>query len=873
MRIAQRIARLAVARVARVGGREGREPIPSAFAPPGIAVHTSRASLTPESMPMTTRPLLAIAALAALLPSLAGAQWSNRYPRNAGFRHHVYLEGYELPILSAGVTDFAESSRGEQVIASRGWLWRFDAATGVARRLTTGAGVDSRPAWSPDGRSLAFVRDDSRTLAVIVRDMATGRETEVDRGMAMDPAFTPDGAALVYTSIAAGGDLDLWRYDLAARTRTRLTTEAGLELRPLPLPDGQRLVYLSKSSAGDQVRLRTLATGRDAVLLQGNLVSQTRPALSPDGTRIVYGWPATNGWELRQSSTERPGVSILLVGRPGDRPIAPAWSADGAHVYFHQGDARQVARLYRVPAVGGPVEEVAVTSWDWQAPTGRLIIETRCPSCGTATGLGADGDHRGAARLSVTDAAGHPLIPAEGMARFEGQNGRVFFYSPGTITLEVPVGAVTVRAVRGLATREQVTTMTAVAGEERTARLDLAPLWEAQRSGWFSGDHHFHLNYGGPFPMQPADLFPLLQGEDVDVATPMVANLHNRFEEQETFQWQSLGSGPLVRWAQEVRSHFLGHVGLLGTSELFWPWVWGPGYEVNGRDDRLNAEPLAFARRQGGAGYYVHPVSGTRAPFSEAGMNSLPVAIVADAAHGMIDLLEVVCLWSNAIGTTELWYRFLNAGFPVAPSGGTDVMTDFHRTMAVGTTRVYVRPDGPFNWTSYFAALKAGRSFVTTGPLLDFAVAEQQPGDVIAEGGRDVTFTLGVYSAVPVDSVAVVVNGRTVWSGAAPDTSGRRTYTGTVRLPAGGWVAARVVGPDITQWPAMAEYAFAHTAPIWIGSTGSTDPAARRDAAADLLAALGAAERRLVAGYAGAEIPALTRYFIEARTTLELLAR
>ncbi|MCC6770777.1 MAG: CehA/McbA family metallohydrolase [Gemmatimonadaceae bacterium] len=824
-------------------------------------------------MPTALRALRVLAALLPVLPSLAGAQWTNRYPRNAGYGHHVYLEGYELPILSAGVTDFAESSSGEQVIASRGWLWRFDAATGVARRLTSGGGVDSRPAWSPDSRTLAFVRDDSHTLAVIVRDMASGRETEVDRGMAMDPTFTPDGTAIVYTNVAAGGDLDLWRYDLASRSRTRLTSDAGIELRPLPLPDGQRLVYLSKSRAADQVRLRTLATGQELALLQGNIVSQTRPALSPDGARLAFNWPGTSGWELRLSSTDRPGVSILLVGSPGGRPIAPAWSADGRLVYFHQGDARQVARLYRVPAVGGRVEEVAVAAWDWQAPTGRIVIETRCASCAPATGLGADGDHRDAARLSVTDAAGHPLIPAGGMARFEGQNGRVFFYSPGTITLEVPVGAVTVRAVRGLATREQVVTVVAVAGEDRTGRLDLVPLWEAQRAGWFSGDHHFHLNYGGPFALRPGDLLPLMQGEDLDVAMPMLANLHNRFEEQETFDWKSLGSGPLVRWAQEVRSHFLGHVGLLGTSELFWPWVWGPGYEVNGRDDRLNAEPLAFARRQGGAGYYVHPVSGTRAPFSEAGMNALPVALVADAAHGMIDLLEVVCLWSNSVGTTELWYRFLNAGFPVAPSGGTDVMTDLHRTMAVGTTRVYVRPDGPFNWASYFAALKAGRSFVTTGPLVDLQVGAQQPGDVIADGEREVAFTLGVYTAVPVDSVALVVNGRTVWSGAPPDSTGRRTYAGTVRLPAGGWVAARVVGPDITQWPAMAEYAFAHTAPIWIGRTGSTEPGAQRAAAADLLAALGAAERRLATGYAGTEIPALSRYFIEARTTLELLAR
>jgi TolB protein len=266
-------------------------------------------------------------------------------------------------------------------------------------------------------------------------------------------------------------------------------------------------------------------------------------------------------------------------------------------------------------------------------------------------------------------------------------------------------------------------------------------------------------------------------------------------------------------------------------------------------------------------------VSGMRVPFSEAGLNAIPVALVADAAHGAIDLLEVVCLWSNAVGTTELWYRLLNAGFPVAPGGGTDVMTDFHRTMAVGTTRVYVRPRGPFTWDSYFAALKDGRSFVTTGPMVQLTVGDALPGDVLPRGGREVPFSLTVATAVPVDSVAIVVNGRAIWSAPPPAAPGTRTYTGRVRVPAGGWVAARVVGPAVDRWPAMAEFAFAHTAPIWIGAKGSTDPGARRAAVPDLLRALAVAERRLVAGYAGTEIPALRAYFAQARTTLEGLAR
>ena len=818
----------------------------------------------PRRLAVAVVPVLALVGI----PTDGTAQWTNRYPKNAGYGHHVYLEGYELPIMAPGVMDFAQGRDGAIVFASRGWLWRFDLASGVATRLTSGAGVDSRPAWSPDGKALAFVRDDSRTLAVIVRDMASGREVEVDRGMAMDPVFTPDGRGLVYANVTTGGELDLYGYDLTTRQRARITTEAGVELRPLVAADESSLLYVSKSrGGGDQVRVRSMADGKERPLLMGNIVSQLRPALSPDGKLLAYNWPAGDGsWQLRLVSVERPGPTTQLVARPGGRPIAPAWSADGQWIYYSEGDAQQVPQLWRVAAVGGEPQRVDVRAWEWGAPTGRLVVETRCPTCDDSPAS------RNAARLDVTDAAGHPLIPAQGMSRFDGQNGRVFFYTPGTITLDVPAGEVTVRAVKGLASKEVSATVRVRAGEQSTASLELAPLWNARSAGYYSADHHFHLNYGGPLALAPADLLPLLAGEDLDVATPMLANLHNRFEDQPLFDWRSLGSSPLVFWAQEVRSHFLGHVGLLGTTQLFWPWVWGPGYEVYGRDDRTNAEPIAFGRAQGGAGYYVHPVSGTRTPFTEAAMSTLPVELIADGVHGNIDLIELVCLWSNSIGSTELWYRLLNAGFPIAPSGGTDVMADFHRTMAVGATRVYVHPNGAFNWPNYFAALKAGRSFVTNGPMVQLTVDGMLPGDVIA-ASRELPFTLNVASAVAIDSVAIVVNGKTVWSGAPPDASGKAMYRGKIRVPAGGWVAARVVGPNTTAWPAMGEYTFAHTAPLWIGRKGSTDLVARKAAAADLLAALGANEKRLDAGYAGSEIPRLKGYFAEARTILQGLSR
>lgn len=830
------------------------------------AVSSSSAS-SPPCIPAFLS--LGVAALGLALSPLSGAgQWTNRYPKVAGYGHHVYLEGYELPTLTAGPIDPAPSPDGERVaFASHGWIWVMDLASGVARRLTLGGGIDARPAWSPDGELIAFVRDDTEDTEIIWVAANSGAELgRVDSpGLELDPAFSVDGTKLFYSSAESEvRALDLWAVDIETGERRRVTDAPGLELKPQP---GERtLVYLWKGGGRDRVVVRSGDSMEPRTLLEGSIASMARPALSPDGSTVAVNWPTQEGWELRLLNVADPGPSILLAS--GGLPLSPAWDPSGEWVYFAEADDGERLNLKRVRAAGGAVEAVDVAAWDWGVATANLRIRTVTEEGGAPV----------AGRLAVVDGAGHPLVPDGLASRFDGQSGRVFFYSPGVVELTVPRGEITVAAVQGLATPEaSATVQVGAASGAAEVEVVLSPVWDARSGGWSSGEHHFHLNYGGPYDLSPDDLMPMMRGEALDFATPLLANLHNRFEDQDLWTWRHSGGPPFIRFGQEVRSHFLGHLGLIGIDDLFWPWVWGPGYQVYGSDDRVNAEPLRHARAQGGFQYYVHPVSSRgmprATPWAEASLadlyGSVPIELVADAVLGDLDALEIVCLWSDEILTSQIWHLLLNAGIPIVPSAGTDVMNNFYRTMAIGTARVYAQTGAVENWSTYMDALRSGRSFVTNGPFLEFSVGGAGPGRTVS--GGEVAWSLDVATATEVDRVEVLVNGEVAWSGQGLDGPGSRRFEGELTLPEGGWVAARAVGGP-ARWPMMANYPFAHTAPVWIGSVGSSDPAVRRAAAAELLAILGVARLRLTAGYSGTDIPNLVGRFDAARERLETLA-
>ncbi len=807
---------------------------------------------------------LGIALALALSGLPAASQWIHHHPTVKGYRAHHYFEGYELPIVASGAMDPQPTPDGKAVIlASRGWIWRLDLATGVSTRLTHTSACDSRPALSRDGRQLAFVRDDNTAMWIVLKDLATGQERELAKSgrLDLDPVFTRNDQAVLYAS-TEGGDVDLWSVDLGTGAKNRLTQEAGLEMRPLPLPDGKRVLYLHKTRPGtDQLRMLDLERGTTTVLLTGPILSQTRPSLSPDGRLVALNLPnpGVDTYHLALLDLQFPHFH-QVVDRTCTLPLTPGWSHDSAWIYYVEDEGSHTFSLKRVPTLGGPAERITLKAWNYGVPTARLQVATRKDASSEPL----------PARLEVTDGGGHPLFPDETQLHFDPQSGRTYFFSPGTTTFTVPVGEVRALATHGFGAVPQGGTLNLGPDQHATLDLSLKSLWNPRTKGWYGGDTHFHINYGGPYVLKPEDLYPLMAAEDLDAAMPMAANLHTRYTDPAYLNWKKADKPPLVHLTQEVRNHFLGHLGLIQMGAPFAPWFYGPGYPVTSHLDLPNAEVLAHGRQTGAFVTYMHPF-GVPDPFNPEAIASIPNSLVADLVMGRADGLEMSCLWVNELGVSSLWYRLLNLGIPVVPTGGSDAFMNFYRCSTPGSNRVYVKVEGPCTLEAYYAALRKSRVVVTSGPLLDFQVGGQEPGGVLPQT-KKAAWTLAVHSPVPVAKVEILVNGAVVATHPGPDQAGSRTYSGQIPLPEGGWVAARVHG-ETSVWPVMNSRTFAHTGPIWIDKAGSTQPQTRRRAAQDLLPLVVEAKRRLESTYAPAQVPKIKATYDEALARLEGLSR
>lgn len=750
--------------------------------------------------------------------------------------HPYYYREMYLPQMTSGPSSVAWSPDGTELIYSmQGSLWRQTLGATAARQITDGPGYDFQPDWSPDGRFVAYAsyRDDALELWLL--DLASGaaRPLTANRGVNLEPRWSPDGRRIAFVSTAHNQRWHIFLLPVAdgqPGPPTRLTedVESNLPryyyspfdhfLSPAWSADGREILFVSNRGhiwgTGGFWRMKAEpgAPAREIRYEETNW--RARPDWSRDGRRVVYASYLGGQWHQLWLMTAEGGDVFPLTYGDFDA-TAPRWSPDGSRIAYVSNQGGNTS-LWTVTVPGGKREPVTVAERHYLGPVGRLRIQVR------------DAEGRAMpARVSVTGAGGRSFVPEdawhhadEAFDRSERGFEVGYFHTAGDATLSVPAGPVTVEVSRGLEYRLARRTASVSANANVSLDLTLERLDDLPARGIWSGDLHVHMNYGGAYRNDPGRLVRQAQAEDVHVVESLIVNKEQRVPDLAHFSGRldpaSTGD-TLLFHGQEYHTSFWGHVGLLGLRDhLILPGYAAYANTAAASPHPPNATVIDHARSQGAVAGYVHPfdVDPDPARLDRPLTHELPV----DVALGRVDYYEVLGFVDDFWATLKVWYRLLNCGFRLPAGAGTDAMANFASLRGpVGLNRVFVKTGGPLDHDAFLAGLKAGRTFASNGPLLEFDLAGREPGDEIRlpQGKHRLQARVAMKSIVPVDHLEIVANGLVV---ASVPLGGDGTQAGAtvgLRVSQSGWYTLRAWSKR-PSWPILDLFPLATTSPIYV---------------------------------------------------------
>ena len=195
--------------------------------------------------------------------------------------------------------------------------------TGRREKVTSYKGINGAPAWSPDGRYLAMTLSKDGSPDIYVMDMRTKKLRQLTShwGIDTEPAWSPDGKNIVFTS-DRGGQPQIYRVSVSGGSAERLTFEGKYNARASYSPDGKSLVMVTRVNGQYRIGALDLQDKQLRVLTNGSL--DESPSFAPNGSMVIYA--TTNNGRAELSAVSFDGrVRQRLALQTGD-VREPVWS-------------------------------------------------------------------------------------------------------------------------------------------------------------------------------------------------------------------------------------------------------------------------------------------------------------------------------------------------------------------------------------------------------------------------------------------------------------------------------------------------------------------------------------------------------------------
>jgi len=447
---------------------------------------------------------------------------------------------------------------------------------------------------------------------------------------------------------------------------------------------------------------------------------------------------------------------------------------------------------------------------------------------------------------------------------YAGKSAYPFWQEPATyfvskpFSISLPAGKWRLAIARGIEYQPVFEEFEIAPGKTRSRKVLLRRWVDMPKLGWYSGDDHIHMVRMKP--EQNEFLMTWARAEDVHVSNTL------RMGDQHELYFEQMGFGKDARYQQRdyvlvsgqedprMEIHEQGHAIALNITAPV-------------RDTaRYRLYDLVFdaVHAQGGLAGYAHFAW---APAYAQSRREETYAIwdaTINVVREKVDFLEI--LQFRQLGLDD-YYDFLNLGYKLIASAGSDLPWG----NTIGEVRMYVYTGATFSADAWFAAMKAGRTFVTNGPMIELRVDDAIPGDELRLAGN-AGFRIQARAWAPASigapkTLELVAQGEVIRSAESdsPDKEELRIDL-ALKAEASQWIAARVTAHN---------GALAHTSPVYVLVEGRSFRCQKKlpRLVAKRLTVLDFITRRLQDqkfvssdSYSNDEILALTAEIDEART-------
>jgi TolB protein len=189
------------------------------------------------------------------------------------------------------------------------------------------------PAWSPDGRRLAYVSFEGNQAAVYVQTLRSGVRDRVSarEGINGAPAFSPDGRTLALTLSRDAGNLDIFTLDLTTQVLIRLTNNPAIDTEPTWSTDGQSVYFTSDRSGGPQIYRVDARAGAQAERVTFEGIYNARARVSPDGRQLAVVHQDRGAFRI---AVVDPRTGLTQVLSNGALDESPSFAPNGAVIIY-----------------------------------------------------------------------------------------------------------------------------------------------------------------------------------------------------------------------------------------------------------------------------------------------------------------------------------------------------------------------------------------------------------------------------------------------------------------------------------------------------------------------------------------------------------